>query len=135
MKGIYVLVISVEEDIRINVGALGNTFFEKGLYAYVGSAQGGLEKRIGRHLLRTKGKFWHVDYLLDNDAVEVREILYKEADKSNECRTAAKLGERGAAVKNFGCSDCSCFSHLFRVEDYGFLRDFMSEAQSCLHPE
>ncbi|MDI6847051.1 MAG: GIY-YIG nuclease family protein [Candidatus Bathyarchaeia archaeon] len=127
MKGVYVLVISVDEDIEVDVGALGSISFEKGLYAYVGSAQNSLEKRVERHLGRVKRKFWHIDYLLDNDAVKVVKVFYKEADKAEECKIAGKLGEKGVAVKNFGCSDCGCVSHLFRVDDYGFLRDFMFE--------
>ena len=128
MKGVYVLIISVGKDIRVNVGALGSIFFEKGLYAYVGSVQNGLERRIERHLRKAKRKFWHVDYLLDN-AVRIVKVFCKEAEKSEECRIARKLSEKGIAVKRFGCSDCGCVSHLFRINDYGFLRDFMSETR------
>lgn len=127
MKGVYVLVISVSKDIKVKVGALGSIGFEKGLYAYVGSAQNGLEKRIERHLRKAKRKFWHIDYLLSNRFAKVVEVFYKKAEKSEECRIARKLGERGIAVKNFGCSDCSCVSHSFRIGGYGFLREFMSE--------
>jgi len=127
VKGVYVLVISVAKDIKVNVGALGSIFFERGLYAYVGSAQNGLERRVQRHLRKAKKKFWHIDYLLDDDAVRMVKVFYKEAEKSEECRIARKLSEKGVAVKRFGCSDCNCVSHLFRIDDYGFLRDFMSE--------
>lgn len=126
MKGVYVLIISVGKDIGVNVGALGSVFFEKGLYAYVGSAQNGLEKRVERHLRKAKKRFWHIDYLLDNDAARIVKVFYKEVERSEECRIAGKLSEKGVAVVNFGCSDCDCVSHLFRVNDYGFLRDFMS---------
>jgi len=127
VKGVYVLIISVGKDIRVNVGALGSIFFERGVYTYVGSAQNGVEKRVERHLGKAKRKFWHVDYLLDNEFANVVKVFYKKAGKSEECRIAGKLGEMGVAIKNFGCSDCGCVSHLFKVEDYGFLRDFMSE--------
>jgi len=127
VKGVYVLVISVGKGFRVNVGALGSIFFEKGLYAYVGSAQNGLERRVQRHLRKTKKKFWHIDYLLDDDAVRIVKVFCKEAEKSEECKIARKLSERGIAVKRFGCSDCGCVSHLFRVNDYDFLRDFMSD--------
>lgn len=127
MKGVYVLVISVGKGFRVNVGVLGSIFFEKGLYAYVGSAQNGLERRVQRHLRKTKKKFWHIDYLLDDDAVRIVKVFCKEAEKSEECKIARKLSERGIAVKRFGCSDCGCVSHLFRVNDYDFLRDFMSD--------
>jgi Uri superfamily endonuclease len=129
VNGVYVLIISVDKDIRVNVGALGSIFFERGLYAYVGSAQSSLEKRIERHLRKSKRKFWHIDHLLDNEFVNVVKVFSKEADKAEECRIAGKLGERGFAVKNFGCSDCSCVSHLFRIDDYGFLKNFMSDVR------
>jgi len=131
VKGVYVLVISVSKDAKLNVGALGGVNFEEGLYAYVGSAQNNLEKRIERHLGKVKRKFWHVDYLLDDDAVRVVKAFYREAGRSEECRIARRLAERGVAVENFGCSGCGCISHLFRVEDYDFLRDFMCEMLLC----
>jgi len=126
LKGVYVLIISVGKGIRVNVGALGSVFFERGLYAYVGSAQTSLEKRIERHLGKAKKKYWHIDYLLDDDAVRVVKVFCKEAGKSEECKIAGKLSEKGVAVRRFGCSDCGCVSHLFRIDDYGLLRDFMS---------
>ncbi len=127
MKGVYVLVVSVCKDIEVSVGALGDVHFEKGVYAYVGSSQNCLEKRVNRHLGNAKRKFWHIDYLLDNDAAKVKKAFCKQAGKSEECRIARKLNERGVAVKNFGCSDCSCVSHLFKVKDIRFLRKFMLE--------
>lgn len=126
MKGVYVLIVSVGKDTKVNVGALGSIFFEKALYAYVGSAQNGLERRVQRHLRKEKKKFWHIDYLLD-DAVMVVKGFCKEADKSKECKIAGKLSEKGVAVRRFGCSDCGCVSHLFRVDDCGLLRDFLSD--------
>jgi Uri superfamily endonuclease len=127
VKGVYVLFISVGRDIRVNVGALGSIFFERGLYAYVGSAQNGLERRVQRHLRKAKRKFWHIDYLLDNEFANVVKVFCKEAEKSEECNIAGKLSEKGVAVKRYGCSDCGCVSHLFRVDDCGLLRDFMSD--------
>lgn len=127
MKGVYVLVVSVSKDIKVKVGALGSIAFEKGLYAYVGSAQNGLEKRVARHLAKAKKRRWHIDYLLGNEFVSVAKVFCKEAGKAEECRIAGRLGKRGVPVVSFGCSDCGCVSHLFRIRDYGFLRDFMSE--------
>ena len=126
-KGIYILVVSVSKDINVNVGALGSINFEKGLYAYVGSAQKSLEKRIARHLRRTKQKFWHIDYLLDDAKVEVLKVFHKKAGKSEECRVANKIGEMCVPTKGFGSSDCKCKSHLFKLKDYQFLREFMFE--------
>lgn len=130
MKGVYVLAIIVSKDIEVRVGALGKIDFKEGRYAYVGSAQEGLETRVKRHLTGIKQRnFWHVDYLLDNDFVEVVTAFYKAADKSVECEIAEKLKKKGVPMAGFGCSDCTCESHLFKIDDYDFLRDFMSEIQ------
>lgn len=125
MKGIYVLVVSVDRDTKVNVGALGNTFFKKGLYAYVGSAQKSLKKRIDRHLRKEKRSFWHIDYLL-RDVGRVVEVFWKEAEKSEECRVAKELGKTGVPILNFGCSDCSCVSHLFMLGDSNLSRSSLA---------
>lgn len=109
------LLISVESDVDVVVGALGTIAFTEGFYAYVGSAQNGLEKRISRHLSSEKKKLWHIDYLLSGGG-KVVGVYYKEADKSEECRIAKVLAERGSGVLGFGCSDCLCGSHLFKVD-------------------
>ena len=127
MKGIYILIIKLSSDVAVQVGALGKLTFKKGLYAYIGSAQGNLEKRVRRHLRKEKRKFWHIDYLLSNEATKVIAVFHKQADKAEECMVARAIGERGEAVAAFGASDCNCKSHLYRIEDYGFLRQFMCE--------
>jgi Uri superfamily endonuclease len=126
-KGIYVLVISVGKDISVNVGALGVVDFDRGVYAYVGSAQRSLEKRIARHLRRIKRKFWHVDYLLNNTNVKVLKVFYENAGKTEECKVANKIAERGVSTKGFGSSDCKCKSHLFKLDNHQFLTVSMRE--------
>ena len=125
MRGIYVLIIQVDKYVDVNIGALGKLTFEKGLYAYVGSAQANLEQRIKRHLANEKQLFWHIDYLLNDSAARIAKVLYKQADKTKECEITKAIGERGEPVGGFGCSDCSCKSHLFRIEDYRFLQKSM----------
>jgi Uri superfamily endonuclease len=125
LKSVYVLIIRVDEDTDVNVGAIGRLTFKKGLYAYVGSAQNNLEQRVKRHLRKGKRRFWHVDYLLDNDATKVVEVFQKQADKTEECAIAGVIGERGEPIDGFGSSDCGCKSHLFRIGDFGFLQEFM----------
>ncbi len=128
MKGVYVLAINVNKDIEVGVGALGKINFKEGLYAYVGSGQKRLENRVKRHVKGVRQRnFWHVDYLLDNDSVKVVKVFYKVADKSVECKIAEKLKKQGVPTANFGSSDCKCESHLFKINDYNFLRDFMPE--------
>lgn len=99
------------------MGALGKLTFEKGLYAYVGSAQRNLEKRINRHFRKNKQLFWHIDYLLNSDAARIVEVFYKDAVKNEECAIARQIDGIGKRVDGFGCSDCDCKSHLFHVND------------------
>jgi Uri superfamily endonuclease len=129
-KGVYVLIVAMNKHLNVKVGALDELNFEKGLYAYVGSAQKGLEKRIERHLRKAKRKFWHIDYLLGNASVEVLKILCKKAGKAEECVIATKISGRGAAIEGFGSSDCRCPSHLFKICNDQFLREIMPETLS-----
>ena len=117
MKGIYVLVIDVSKDIQEKIGCLGNIKFPKGTYAYVGSAQNNLEKRVARHRSKKKKMFWHIDYLLNNEFAKVVKVFYKEAGKSEECKLANKLSKAENMVQKFGCSDCRCKSHLLRIDE------------------
>ena len=125
LKGVYVLIIQLNGDTALSVGALGTLAFKKGLYAYVGSAQTNMEQRIRRHLRREKRIFWHIDYLLNSGAARIVKVLHKQADKAEECAIANAIAERGETIGGFGCSDCKCRSHLFRIRDYGFLQESM----------
>ncbi len=117
MKGIYVLLIELKKEIRLKIGSLGKIKFGKGIYAYIGSAQNNLEKRIARHLSKNKKRFWHIDYLLDGESAKVLKVFYKKAKKEEECKIAKKLSKTESLIKNFGCSDCNCKSHLFRIKN------------------
>jgi adenylylsulfate kinase len=129
MKGIYALLISVTEKIRVHVGALGDIDFEEGLYVYVGSAQNNLEKRVERHLRKVKPRFWHIDYLLSSRQVHVVKTYYKKAGRIQECKLAKGLSEVATPITSFGSSDCTCDSHLFKVESYDYLSEFMREIE------
>jgi Uri superfamily endonuclease len=115
LKGVYLLVIFIAQNVTLKIGALSNIFFKKGFYIYVGSAQKNLKKRISRHFNKNKRRFWHIDYLLQNECVEPVMVYYKKSQKSEECKTAEKLIEASKPIKYFGCSDCKCISHLFRL--------------------
>ena len=117
MKGIYALLIQIDEFASINVGALGKKDFKPGLYAYVGSAQNGVEQRVKRHLENKKTLFWHIDYLLNSKKAKIIKILYKQAHKEEECRLAQKLRRHNQAAYGFGSSDCHCLSHLFSISN------------------
>jgi Uri superfamily endonuclease len=126
LKGIYALVIRLENDAAYNIGALGMISFKKGLYIYVGSAQTNLEERVRRHLRKEKRLFWHIDYLLGSNMAKAEKVFHMKGDKAAECVVANEVGKRGEPIMGFGSSDCNCKSHLFRVENYDFLLEQMS---------
>jgi Uri superfamily endonuclease len=126
MKGSYILIMENGRNSRIRVGSPGTLFFPPGLYAYVGSAMRGLEARIDRHLRRQKKTFWHIDYFLKSRNVKIRQVYYRLSNRKEECEIARKLSRYGCAVKGFGCSDCRCEGHLFRLKDMRFLERLTS---------
>jgi len=116
MKGIYILILRMKESKVIRVGKLGRLHFRRGYYSYVGSAQGsGGEKRIIRHFNVAHGinntRKWHIDYLLPHTKVIC--AVFSPTDEALECVIARILSEYPGAIRGFGCSDCSCKSHLF----------------------
>ena len=115
MKGTYCLLIKIEKPSNIKVGKLGLIKFGKGNYVYVGSALNNLEKRINRHLKPRKKKFWHIDYLLENKNVKIKDVFYKKSAKKEECKIAREIAKHSEPIKNFGSSDCNCESHLFKI--------------------
>ena len=111
MKGCYCLIIKLSNNSKIKIGKkLGKLDFTKGHYVYVGSAMNSLESRIKRHLSDEKKLHWHIDYLLKK--AEITCIIYNE-NKKVECELSQFLATKTDGVKNFGCSDCDCESHLY----------------------
>jgi Uri superfamily endonuclease len=128
MEGSYVLIIELEKRKNINIGGLGKIKFEKGFYAYVGSAMNGIEKRIERHVMVEAGfehkLHWHIDYLLQN--AKILEIISLESKQRKECDIAKKLSEKFSGIEGFGCSDCECKTHLFYSKKLKTLREEIS---------
>jgi Uri superfamily endonuclease len=125
VKGTYCLCINVEDDIKIRVGALGEIIFQKGYYIYVGSALNSLLPRLDRHLKHSRGEHdvthWHIDYLLREPPVSMESIYMNDNGEKLECIMTAKVAEHGEPVPRFGCSDCRCVSHLYKVGSFRFL--------------
>jgi Uri superfamily endonuclease len=111
MKGTYLLVMKLYKDASITVGKLGVIYFKKGYYVYIGSASNGLQQRIQRHLRTYKKIHWHIDYFLPY--TEIVNIFYKENTRKEECKIARLFKKNFINIPGFGCSDCSCKSHLF----------------------
>jgi Uri superfamily endonuclease len=126
-RGSYCLCIVVERDKLVKIGALGVISFPKGRYVYVGSALNSLIPRLGRHLSTARGEgrvtHWHVDYLLREPSVEIEAIYATDWAVRMECEIAAQVAESGEAVLHFGCSDCGCASHLYKVKSFKFIKE------------
>jgi Uri superfamily endonuclease len=114
-KGIYCLVFK-NPACTVTVGALGQVPFAAGWHIYVGSAlgSGGL-KRLERHIAlsqnRDKRPKWHIDWLSKSPYFSLRSAVFAMTEERLECRLAQALG--GDSIPGFGCSDCTCPSHLF----------------------
>jgi Uri superfamily endonuclease len=69
--------------------------------------------------------FWHIDYLLNSEAAKVMAVYYKPGRKTEECKMAGLLEANAQPIAGFGCSDCSCSSHLFHAQNFDFLRGYV----------
>lgn len=119
-KGIYCLIFE-NPECTVRVGAIGTVTFQTGWHIYIGSAlgSGGLH-RLGRHILlarlHDKQPKWHVDYLLTSPFFSLHSTIHAVTEDRLECRVVHELN--GNSIFKFGCSDCSCTSHLlYRPDD------------------
>jgi sugar fermentation stimulation protein A len=115
--GSYILFLRLPRRKRIEVGKLGMVSFPAGLYAYVGSALGGWEARVNRHLVGGGKTHWHIDYLRAEARVEGAIVF--ESPGRLECVINEALAETSLIIApGFGSSDCKCLSHLhlLRIE-------------------
>ena len=117
-KGTYILLASVGNLKRLEIGQLGAFDLLPGFYAYVGSAlgAGGLRARIGHHLESTAAPHWHIDYLLR--VATPLEVWYTTAHGRLEHHWAELLEaapQFRIPIPRFGSSDYhrSRASHLF----------------------
>ena len=129
-KGTYILVLNLDKETVISVGRLGNLKFDKGYYAYAGSAfgSGGLKSRIKHHLISPKKRlYWHIDYL--REAAELKQVWVSDHGERLEHEWASALGNIASAkmIQDFGCSDCKCQSHLFHFRTLEFMQVFHNQ--------
>lgn len=111
-RGSYLLILRLGEGLRIPVGSIGDIFFREGYYVYVGSAMTNLGKRIERHLRLRKLHHWHIDGL--RAVCDVRAALAVRSSERLECAIAGAVSSIADwRVAGFGCTDCSCPTHLF----------------------
>jgi Uri superfamily endonuclease len=117
-KGTYVLIASVAQMKRLQIGRLGTFDIVPGFYSYVGSAfgAGGLRARIGHQLESIANPHWHIDHLLG--VADPVEIWYTSANQKFEHHWAdllEKAPQFRVPIPRFGSSDYhrSRSSHLF----------------------
>ncbi len=122
-KGTYVLILKLEKESIIKVGALGMKNFKIGFYAYIGSAfgRGGFKARISRYS-EVRRQRWHIDYVLDfMETVEVWAISNARIEEEL-AGDAVKVFDY---IKGFGCTDKSGdISHLLYLSNKGLLSEF-----------
>ena len=115
MKGIYLLLLQLDKSQKISIGRLGVQHFNRGFYAYVGSALHGLEARVNRHFNQSKNHYWHIDYLLDK--ARIYDVVLIPVQEKLECTLARALNTNLLCIRQFGSSDCLCLGHLFFAEE------------------
>ena len=86
--------------------------FPQGYYVYIGSAKRNLEQRIRRHRHLRKKMHWHIDYLRqESEFIGVIPIRTKRDFEHLLATAISDIADW--EIKGFGCTDCSCKSHLF----------------------
>ena len=116
-KGSYLLLLENSKARSVKVGKLGERYFQKGWYLYVGSAMNALNARIKRHQQKRKKLRWHIDYIAST-MMKVKKVFPIRKPEKLESRLAEKLSTIcDASVPHFGASDTTEDSHLFYVRD------------------
>jgi Uri superfamily endonuclease len=119
-RGAYVLYLHVKTPLKLTVGSLGVACFPAGLYAYVGSACGGVAARVARHRRLAENKsgkpHWHIDHLLVHPHTAWADAIM--LGNGIECKISKGIAsEKGITtpVPGFGSSDCrtGCEAHLY----------------------
>ena len=125
LPGRYVLLLAVEATTELETKRGRHFSLGSGTYAYVGSASGpgGLRARLGRHLAGAKRPHWHIDYLL---AVARLLGATSISPSMSECQLASLVASLPGAqpVSGFGCSDCRCRAHLYRLAEQQGISSF-----------
>ena len=126
-SGIYYIVLWNDKDRVIECGSLGNLEFKKGYYVYSGSGKTNLFKRIEHHRKKKKKKLRHMDYITAE--MKIKADIPIITDDYRECDLAEILDKNSVEpVKNFGSTDCKCFSHLHYFKDNPIEKSWFWEA-------
>jgi len=114
-KGTYALLLLAEQEVRVDVGRLGQLSGHPGHYVYIGSAfgPGGVAARLRHHFSVAARPHWHIDYLRRH--TRLRAVWYTlDPVKREHLWAEAILKLPGAEIplRGFGATDCNCPSHL-----------------------
>jgi len=119
VKGIYVFIFRVLNDLNISIGSLGRVYIPQGLYGYIGSARGfgGIKARVLHHIKKNKKRlWWHIDYLTTMPDVTPLYIVFAETSKDIEHFLAQQMNSAycwNGYIKGFGSSDKDSYTHLY----------------------
>lgn len=133
-KGVYTLIVNLVSDKEgVKIGKLGKICFNKGYYAYTGSALGkgeALLNRILRHIRKKKRIRWHIDYLLKLRDANIVKVIVAESNKKIECDVNKEITKiKGSKpVAKFGASDCKkkCEGHLIYLSNNNLVSNILS---------
>jgi len=109
---LYVVATWVPRRTTIAVGSLGPVTFDRGWYAYVGSARRGRDARVARHRRADKPLRWHADYLFARFPGRLAWLIDGQL---SECELAGALARLPGAARRpprFGAGDCRCAGHF-----------------------
>lgn len=131
--GTYILILQSQLNQSIQIGRWGWLDVVPGYYLYVGSAfgSGGVRARVSRHFRLTKKLHWHIDYLRAVLTPAEAWVSYAATRLEHQWAKSLHSSHTMAAVHGFGCSDCSCDSHLFYSPTQPKLARFPTIAAVC----
>src|SRR5210317_150705 len=100
--GSYLLTIKLSKATTAKLGKR-TISLPKGWYCYAGSALGGLEGRLSRHLSVSRPKHWHIDHLLTAGTVVDIQVIPSDK-KTLECEFSALCGAQpnSSIIPGFG---------------------------------
>ena len=110
--GDYTFILHLPETKDIVIGSKGSFHFPAGYYVYTGSARKNLAARLARHSRKRKKMHWHIDYLRQ-EADVVAALPIRTADDLEHDLAQAVGAVSDWSIDGFGCTDCTCPSHLF----------------------
>ncbi|RKY01180.1 MAG: hypothetical protein DRP54_04135 [Spirochaetes bacterium] len=111
-SGTYIISMKNERTKILEIGSLGKIKFERGHYVYVGSALNNLERRVNRHIRKSKSKRWHIDYLVPEQLKIIKIYKIRRKDRLEEKIVDELKTISDGLVKGFGAGDSRQSSHL-----------------------